>query len=101
MRNVLIGIGIAVLFFALGGLGGWKLKEKQVSAAPEEHSAYIDSLKVVNEVLQDSLNTLKAQDQEQVKTVVKWKTKYDTIRPQTDLTLLIRGLTQIAETPPQ
>lgn len=99
MKNLLITGLVALIIGAVIGVFGhnWYIQRKEVS--PEEHSVAIDSLANLNRVLMDSIAFLSAQDQEAAKVVIKYKIKYDTIRPKTDLSLIVKGLNEIAETP--
>lgn len=99
---LIIGI-IALVFLAIGIFGGYKWKERIIETAPPQHSIKIDSLNEVIRVLEDSIALLDTQAEEADRVIVKWKTKYDTItlRPPTDLSGLVKGLNEIANTPIQ
>lgn len=102
-RSYAIIGGIAALFLILGLVGGYKWKERKLDQAPPESSAKLDSLKEVTRLLEDSIAVLNSQGEEAERVVVKWRTVYDTIQvtPPTDLTALVKGLNEIANTPIQ
>lgn len=80
-RPTSIIILVTVGFFILTGVGGFfvgKKWSKPPAAVIDYHK--IDSLTQVNLTLQDSLNSVNEKVRDVYKDVIKYRTKYDTIR---------------------
>lgn len=92
--------GIAVFFLAVGAFSGWGYRDRQFQKYANEAAGKIDSLTQKNRILYDSIHVISGNVKTVDRVITKYRTLYDTVRLQTDLSLIIKGLNEIANTPP-
>lgn len=100
-RTIFIFVIVVVFLLATGLFGGYKYAKKQETLLVDTFSYKIDSINKINQVYLDSITRLSAQDEEVVREIIRWKIKYDTIRPKEDLDDLLRGLNELGKTNPK
>lgn len=100
-RTILIFVAIVIGLLATGLFGGYKYAKKQETLLIDTFSYKIDSLNKVSQIYQDSITRLNVRDEEAERVVVRWKIRYDTIRPKQDVDDLLEGLNDIGKTNPR
>ena len=96
-KSIILEVGIVVLLVAAGVYGGFKWGQGPPSPPIDTHK--IDSLNNIVLTLEDSIRGIQGKKETITKTIIKYRTRYDSIYLRDDSREIIESLRKTAARP--